>query len=266
MSKRQLERGVVGMNRIREVLRFRELGLSQREIHKATGLARSTVQEYLGLAEARGITHEKAVSLSDSELREVLGRKTPGRQAQCPDPDFEYIHKELHSRKGVTLELLWEEWLETEKNGYSYSIFCRRYRSWATVKKVVLRNAYQGGEFGLCDYAGETLSWFDECGEYRAEIFVGVLGASNYTYAEATESQQLSLGGVEYPFSGVLSAESRGSGSRFQFLGLRRPRTTKTLDNPTHLFDFLVDEGASSDRSCRPPPRLHGRLHQSIHV
>lgn len=180
------------MNRIREVLRYKELGLSQREIHKATGLARSTVQEYLGLSEARGITHETAVRLSDSELRESLGRKTPGRQAQCPDPDFEYLHKELHSRKGVTLELLWEEWLETEGSGYSYSVFCRRYRRWAAVKKVVLRNAYQGGEFGLCDYTGETLSWFDESGqEHPAEIFVGVLGASNYTYAEATESQKL---------------------------------------------------------------------------
>lgn len=115
MSKRHLERGVVGMNRIREVLRFKEVGLSQREIHRATGLARSTVQEYLGLAEARGITHAYAVRLSDSELRAALGRKTPGRAARCEDPDFEQVHKELQSRKGMTLELLWEEWLKRRR-------------------------------------------------------------------------------------------------------------------------------------------------------
>lgn len=180
------------MNRVREVLRYKEHGLSQREIHKAVGIARSTVQGYLGLAEVRGITYEQAQKLSDSDLRLVFGRKSPGRQSQCEDPDFERIHKELNSRKGMTLELLWQEWLEMVAVGCSYSVFCRRYRKWAGVKKVVMRNAYRGGEFGLCDYSGELLSWFDENGQERkAEIFVGVLGASNYTYAEAVESQKL---------------------------------------------------------------------------
>lgn len=192
MSKRHLERGVTGMDRIREVLRLKELELSQREMNRITGIARSTIQDYLGLAEVLGLTHEAACRLSDSELRELFGRKTPGRQSQCEEPDFEQVHKDLHSRKGMTLALLWQEWLEQVEVGCSYSVFCRRYKRWAVVKKVVLRNAYRGGEFGLCDYTGETLSWFDERGvEHPIEIFVGALGASNYTYAEAVESQRL---------------------------------------------------------------------------
>lgn len=192
MSKRHLEGGVTGMNRIRELLRFKEQKLSQREISRAIGVARSTVQEYLVLAEACGLTHEASCKLSDSELKELLGRRTPGRRNEIEDPDWEVIHKDLHSRKGVTLELLWQEWLKQVSSGYSYSVFCRRYKRWSAAKNVVMRNAYRGGEFGLCDYAGETLCWYDTNGQaHKAEIFVGVLGASNYTYAEAVESQQL---------------------------------------------------------------------------
>jgi transposase len=181
------------MDRVREVLRLKEQGLTQREIHRKTGIARSCIQGYLILFEATGVTYKEASEQSDQGLRTLLKKKVPGRnRAEIKDPSFELIHKEYLSRKGVTLELLWQEWIASREAGYTYSTFCRRYREWARDQRVVLRSEYRGGEKLLSDYAGECLSWWDEGGEeHSVEIFVAVLGASNFIYAEATPSQRV---------------------------------------------------------------------------
>jgi len=181
------------MDRVREVLRLSEQGLTQREIHRQTGIARSCIQGYLQLFELTGIRLSEAVELSDQELREKLKKKVPGRhRAEVKDPDFANLHQDYKSRKGVTRKLLWQEWVEAVGSGYDYSTFCRRYNEWARSQQVVLRNEYRGGEKLLSDYAGERLSWWDDNGaEHPVEIFVSVLGASNFIYAEASPSQKV---------------------------------------------------------------------------
>lgn len=191
MRRKRLGQGIIPMNRIREVLRLDGAGFSQREIAQSTKVSRTTIQNYLQSARIAGVTYETAKELSDTELRIALNRQKPGRKPIGQDPDFEEVHKELQRRKGTTLALLWKEWSEIETTAYSYVVFCRRYRTWARAQAVVMRHEYRGGEFALCDYAGETLSWWDDEGqEHKAEIFVGVLGASNYTYAGASVSQK----------------------------------------------------------------------------
>ena len=56
-----------------------------------------------------------------------------------------------------------------------------------------MRQTHRAGEKLFVDYAGHTVPVIDEAtGEIRsAQIFVAVLGASNYTYAEATWTQAL---------------------------------------------------------------------------
>lgn len=190
--QRKIEGGVMGMEHIREILRLNESGYAQREIHRATGVARSTVQEYLRTAKQHGLSYSRAAALKDSELRELLKKKTPGRsRVEVTEPDYGKVHSEYFSRKGVALELLWTEWVAASGGGYSYSTFNRRYREWAKIKSVTLRHEYQGGEKLFVDYAGEKLSYWIDNVEHAAEIFVGALAASNKIFCEATDSQSL---------------------------------------------------------------------------
>ena len=193
MARKGLHEGVLSMERVRQLLRLRELGFNQRAIHRSTGIARSSVQEYLRRAELFEVSYEKALLLSDAELKSVLSKKTPGRaRTEVASPDYAFVHQELTSRKGVTLELLWKEWNDATGGGYSYSTFCRRYKEHAAKHSVVMRQEYKPGEKLLTDYAGETLSYWNERGEeHKVQIFVAVLGASNRTYAEATASQKI---------------------------------------------------------------------------
>jgi len=189
-----LEMGILRMNRVREVLRLHfEQGCKQREIHRATGVARSCIQNYLQLATLHGVNIEIARKLSDEELRAALLKRKPGRnRAASSDPDFREVHKELKSRKGTTLELLWMEWRKGEPEGYSYSTFCTRYAEWGRAEKVSMRQEYEPGDKMLCDYSGETLSYFEADGtERKVEIFVATLSFSNRTYVEATFTQKV---------------------------------------------------------------------------
>jgi transposase len=195
MKKKHIRGGIVKLELIREVLRQSALGVSQRSIHRSTGIARSTLQEYLRLATIGGVDFELSKKLSDEELRVILKKQTPGRKRRgvVIEPEYEYLHKELHSRKGVTLELLWKEWVSATGGGYGYATFCRRYHEHCLKQQVVMRQEYNPGEKLLSDYAGVTLPWIDEQGVvHAAQIFVAVLGASNYIFTEASESQRLS--------------------------------------------------------------------------
>lgn len=102
------------------------------------------------------------------------------------------MHRELR-KKSVTLDLLWQEYKADHPDGYRYSWFCEHYRQWAGKLSVSMRQTHTPGEKLFVDYAGQTLPIIDGAtGEIRqAQLFVAVLGASNYTYAEATWTQKL---------------------------------------------------------------------------
>jgi len=182
------------MRKIREVLRLKWLlGLSHRQVERSVRLGHGTVCEYLRRAGTDGLSWGDVESLSDGELEERLFPRRPvGAPGSRAVPSWPEVHREL-GKKGVTLSLLWQEYREREPDGYGYSSFCQLYRSWAGQLDVCLRQQYRGGEMLFVDYAGQTVEVIDPCsGEVReAAIFVAVLGASNYTYAEATWSQDL---------------------------------------------------------------------------
>jgi transposase len=134
---------------------------------------------------------------NEQQLEEALSRKPrPGAQArQAALPDFPAIRKQLQTHRNLTLQLLWEEYREgNAADGYSYSRFCELFHGWARRLDVVLRHDHRAGEKMLVDYAGAKIPMHDrQTGEvvYQAAIFVAVLGASSYTFAEATQSQEL---------------------------------------------------------------------------
>ena len=186
----------VSMRKIREVLRLRfAQGLSQRAIGTSLGLSAGAVNSYLGRARMVGLDWPLADEFSDAELETLLFPSPPDVASERrPVPDWAVVHRELR-RPNMTLALLWEEYRGGSggQDGFGYSWFCDLYREWAKRLKPTLRQVHTAGERVFVDFSGRTMEVIDgSTGEIRrAEIFVGVLGASSYTFAEAAWSQSL---------------------------------------------------------------------------
>ena len=187
------------MRKVREVLRLRfELGCSQRQIQASTGLSKGSVCDYLKRATAAGLAWDAASSLTDAEVEgrlfRAVGRGEPSDRAPI---DFSWVHTELR-KAGVTLALLCTEYQEAAvvradgTRPYQYSQFCDLYTAWQSRLAYSMRQVHRAGEKMFVDYSGKRPRIVDrETGEVvEVELFVAVLGASNYTYAEATRSQQ----------------------------------------------------------------------------
>jgi transposase len=179
------------MHNIREILRLHEAGENFTTIGRSVNAHRVTVREYIAKATAISVTFSRALQLSEEELRALFEKSTSGRRVKDQAIDFAHIERELH-RKGVTLRLLWLEYLETNPDGYRYSQFAERFRQWRGAQKLTLRRVYKAGEWMFVDYAGHTATWVDrETGEiHEVQIFVATLAASNLIFAEATATQQ----------------------------------------------------------------------------
>ena len=185
----------LSMRKIKEVLRVKAAGHGNRAIARSLRISHSTVRDYLARASAAGLSWPLYQPLSDAEIEARLFPPPPPSNVERPLPDWKEVHREMKARKrsGVTLQLLWLEYKENHPDGLQYSQFCERYRRWRGRLDLVLRQEHRAGEKVFVDYAGQTVPVVDRAtGEVRqAEIFVGVLGASNYTYAEASWSQEL---------------------------------------------------------------------------
>lgn len=185
----------VSMHKIKEVIRCNSADLTVRQIAAAAKLSVGAVSKYIKAIEKAGLSWPLPADLDD----EALSRRLFGGESQSPSPkrhpqpDFAAVHQEL-KRRGVTLLLLWEEYrAEHGDAAYAYSQYCALYREFRKNLKRSMRQTHRAGEKLFVDYAGQTVPVRDRLtGEIRqAQIFVAVLGASNYTYAEATWTQQL---------------------------------------------------------------------------
>ena len=185
----------LSMRKIKEVLRLKwQNGCSNKQIAQSCNIARSTVKEYLRRARDAGLTWPVDPRLDDTALENLL---SPAREAaSCFErqmPSMEYLLLEL-KRPRVTLQLLWYEYRQADPQGYQYSQFCNLYRQWVKRLDVTLRQEHRAGEKLFVDYAGQTVPLVNpKTGEIsQAHIFIAVLGASSYTYAEATRAEDLS--------------------------------------------------------------------------
>jgi transposase len=186
----------LSMRKIREVLRLRfAQGLSQRAIGASVRLSTGAVNSCLSRARLAGVVWPLPDGLSDTQLEALLYPPPPDvATEQRPVPEWAVVHRELR-RPNMTLALLWEEYRTGPGalDGFGYSWFCDLYREWVSRLKPTLRQVHTAGERVFVDFAGHTMEVIDGAtGEIRsAEVFVAVLGASNYTYAEATWTQSL---------------------------------------------------------------------------
>jgi transposase len=184
------------MRRIKEILRLKyELGLGQRQIARSCSIGQSTVHDYLQRAETAGLGWPLPQEWDDDRIeKELFGRSSPRSEppSRRTPPDFSHIHDQLRQHRHLTLRLLWEEYRQAHPDGYRYSYFCDRYQQWRRKLNVVLRQDHKAGEKMFVDWAGHTIPVHDRNNGqvWQASLFVAVLGASSYTYAEATRDQQ----------------------------------------------------------------------------
>lgn len=185
------------MRQVRELLRMKfgsAMPASDRRVAAELGIARSTVSEYLERAAAAGLSWPLSVGMTDAELEERLFRRPGTNQGsrRLPEPEWSAVHLEL-KRPGVTLMILWEEYRKVHATGYGYSRFCELYRGFERRLSPVMRQPHIAGDKVFVDYSGKTVEIADAgTGEFRsAQLFVAVLGASNFTYAEASWTQTL---------------------------------------------------------------------------
>jgi transposase len=184
------------MRKVREILRLKfGAGLGHKAIGRSLGIAASTVRLTLQRAAEADLIWPLSDELTDAVLEERLygaaGTKQ-GHRRQV-EPDWATVHREL-KRKHVTLSVLWEEYIAAAPDGYRYSRWCDLYRSWEAKLPVTMRQSHSGGEKLFVDYAGDTVPVVVDrlTGEIRrAQIFVAVLGASSFTYAQASWTQGL---------------------------------------------------------------------------
>ena len=183
------------MRKIRELLRLKfEFNLGNRKIAHSCKMAHSTVGDYIRRFESSGLHWPLSDDIDDRILEQLLFRQPQiNSSKKRPPPDCIYIHKELR-RKAVTLMLLWQEYKEQHPEGLQYSQFCQHYRDWAKTIEPVMRIEHRAGQSMFVDYAGMTMPVFDlQTNSLReAQVFVSALGASSYSYAEATWTQGLS--------------------------------------------------------------------------
>lgn len=183
------------MRKAHEILRTKwELGFSNRQAARSAGVSPATVANVVRRAKAAGLTNYAAATALDEESLERLLYGEPEGDAAFPrpEPDCAWIHRE-RSRPGVTLELLHLEYIEQHPHGYQYTAFCDRYRAFQKRRGLVMRQHHVAGDKLFVDYSGKKPSIVDVAtGEViEVELFVAVLGASNYAYAEATLTQQV---------------------------------------------------------------------------
>jgi transposase len=183
------------MRKSREILRLKWVaGRTHREVAQSLSVSVGAVAVTVGRALGAGLDWAATEKLSEQALEERLyGSQTAASSEDRPRPDCAYLHAE-RKRPGVTLELLHQEYLEQHPGGgYGYTQFCEYYRRWLKQRRLSMRQVHRAGDKLFIDYSGDTLPIIDAAsGEIRrAELFIAVLGASNYTFAEANWTQQL---------------------------------------------------------------------------
>src|SRR5205823_2713663 len=183
----------LSMRQTREILRQKwSLGRTHREVAQSLGISCGAVGTTVLRARAAGLAWAQVEALADEALHaRVYGPPTPPARHR-PLPDCAYLHAERR-KPGVTLELLHLEYLEQHPDGYRYTQFCEVYRRWLQRRGLAMRQVHRAGAKLFVDYAGQKPTILDATtGEViTVELFVAVLGASNYTYAEATRTQQV---------------------------------------------------------------------------
>jgi len=180
------------MKKVRKILQLKEAELSQRQIAEALKISRPVISEILTKCSSHGIDHQAALTLSDGDLEEMIkGKKKTTDKATTLIQSFPEMSKKL-SRKGITKQYLWNEYINIQPKGVNYSQFCNLFRSWKKTTELSMHIEYKTGDKMLVDFAGHKLKIADnKSGKLKeVETYLAILGYSGLLYVEFTESQK----------------------------------------------------------------------------
>jgi len=182
------------MRTIREVLRLKwQCGVPFTDIAASCRISSTAARGYVQRAKQAGLTWPLPDDLQDDALERLLFPPSPASSSrQRPAPDWRRVQNEL-KHKGVTLQLLWEEYLQQNPDGYRYSQFCWHFARWQKIAEPTMIQRHKAGDKLFVDYSGLTVPYTDpKTGEIsQAQVFVAAMGASSYIFAEATASQAI---------------------------------------------------------------------------
>ena len=184
------------MRKLRDILRLKlHCDLSIRQINRSLRISVGLVSKIVKAAHALGLDWSAVEAMDERSLAELFYPKADTRLADKREvPDWVEVRMEL-AMPGMTKYLAWEEYAEKyPTRSFGYSQYCYHYSVWSKKQRRSMRQIHIAGEKLFVDYAGQTVAIVNSLtGEVRtAQIFVAVMGASNYTYAEATYTQALS--------------------------------------------------------------------------
>ncbi len=185
----------IAMISIREILRLsQESKLSARQIAKVLNVSRSIVSQYLSDFKTSGLNYQEIINMPDDAFLDIFEKKkalSSSPKYQKLSEQFSYFTKEL-KKTGVTLQILWDEYIRQNPEGYSYPQFCFHFHVWRNTSDISMHIEHKAGDKVFVDYTGKKLKIVDKLTveEKEVEIFVAILGASQFSYVEATESQK----------------------------------------------------------------------------
>jgi transposase len=185
----------MGMQKIRDIIRLREqTGLSERQVGRALKVSRTVVARTMVQYRASGLTAEAVEAMADSELERVLWKKdrlVDTARYQALESRFPAMVVEL-KKKGTTLEWLWSQYQEEVADGYQYSQFCLHFQRWSAAGELWMHQEHKAGECMYSDWAGDALVVVNANtgADWPLSVFVGTLGASGLTWAQACENQE----------------------------------------------------------------------------
>jgi transposase len=197
----------IRMSVLRNIISLKSKGYSNRFISDQLGLSRKTTNKYISHLKQSGLSHQALLDLSDEELATLVDaiptRPSPGYLQELYNY-FPTVEKEL-KRVGVTRYILWQEYKQVHPEGISYARFCAHFRQWQQSQEVTMHFAHKAGDKLFVDFTGKKLEIVDsQSGEVTpVEVFVAILGASQYTYVEAVSNQKTEsfIGAVGRAFS-----------------------------------------------------------------
>jgi transposase len=181
------------MSKLRRVLQLHSQGKSKSFITNYLGGSRTTIIKYITRCEQLDRPIEEVLKLNDIDLEKLFTEKpapVPSKRQMDLHQFFPYMEKMLR-RTGVTKEMMWQEYITLHPDGFKSTQFAVYYQRWSKRTNPVMHMVHKAGDKMYVDYAGKTLEIVDrDTGEVTdAQFFVAVLGASQYTYAEASLSQ-----------------------------------------------------------------------------
>ena len=188
---------ILGMNTIRKVLQQLERGKSHRSIYKEIGVHRNATKSYCLILTEEKMSYTAALALNDEELMAMVQRHK-SRSSKLKDDRYQTLsmlqsdlEKEL-SKVGVTRKLLWEEYINSNPGGYSYTQFCRHYKQYNLLQHATMPFKHLQGKTLQLDFAGDKLSYINkDTGEIiYCEVLVGTLPFSSYSVAVVLANQQ----------------------------------------------------------------------------